>query len=90
MANVRPAFLRDCQTQITQVLQTADAWSALAAEFATFATNGIVIAQEDIDAIFGVGIVTVAQFNQALTAQTEVVDYVHIATRAAKLYRVKR
>jgi hypothetical protein len=86
MASPRPGFVNDCQTQITETLRIADAWSALKAEFDTFASNGVAITDADV-AHLGV---TAAQFNSALGAQQEVVDYLHVATRAAKLYRVKR
>ena len=81
-----PQFILDCQDLITRTLAIADSWSALQQEYSTFATNGITITDADVQ---GIG-VTAAQFNQALVAQQEVVDYVHVATRAAKLYRVKR
>lgn len=88
MASVRQGFIQDCQTQIGLLLQIADNWSALKAEFDTFATNGITITDADVQAV--IPGVTAAQFNAALGAEQEVVDYVHVATRAAKLYRVKR
>lgn len=88
MASPRPTFISDCQTLISQELQFADAWSALKAEFDTFATNGISITDADVEAI--IPGITAAQFNQALAAMQEAVDYIHVATRAAKLYRVRR
>lgn len=88
MASVRPSFIRNCQTQITQTLVVADAWSALKAEYDTFTANGITITDADVEAM--IPGLTAAQFNAALGAQQEVVDHVHIATRAAKLYRVLR
>jgi len=86
MASPRPGFLTDCQSQITEQIGSADRWSALKAEFDTFTTNGITITDADVA---GLGL-TAAQFNAALTAMQEVVDYIHVATRAAKLYRVRR
>lgn len=90
MAQVRQGFLTDAQTLISETLRFADAWSALKSEFDTFAANGITIEQSQLDALFGAGVVTVAQFNAALGAQQEVVDHIHVAARAAKLYRVRR
>ena len=86
MASPRAGFIQDTQTQITEILRVADNWSALKSEWDTFATNGITITDADVAALG----VTAAQFNQALAAQQEVVDYIHVATRAAKLYRVRR
>lgn len=86
MASPRPGFINDAQTLITNTLQFADAWGALQQEFSTFATNGITITDADVVALG----VTAAQFNQALAAQQEVVDHIHVPTRAAKLYRVRR
>jgi hypothetical protein len=86
MAAPRPGFITDAQSLITQTLQFADAWSALKAEWDTFSANGISITDADVAALG----VTAAQFNAALGAQQEVVDYIHVATRAAKLYRVRR
>lgn len=86
MASPRPGFITDAQTLITQELQFSDAWSALQQEYATFTTNGVTISDADVAALG----VTAVQFNQALVAMQEVVDYVHVATRAAKLYRVRR
>lgn len=83
-------FIADVQNIITQQLQFADAWSALQQEYAAMTTNGALPTQGDIDTVFGTGVLTLAQFNAALVAQQEAVDYVHVATRAAKLYRVRR
>ncbi len=88
MASPRAQFLYDCQTGITNVLQFADAWSALKAEFDTFTANGVIITDADVQKILPD--VTAAQFTAALTAMQEVVDYLHVATRAAKLYRIRR
>ena len=57
-------------------------------------TNGALPTQADVDEVFGLNggnqpNITLAQFNAALGAQQEVVDYAHVATRAAKLYRAK-
>ena|SRR5687767_10181860 len=97
MAAPRTGFIADCVTQIGEMLRIADAWSALKAEFDTFTANNVAITQEQLNTIFGtdggdppVPNVTVPQFNAALGAQQEVVDHVHVATRAAKLYRVRR
>ena len=79
-------FINDCQTLITNELQFADAWSALKAEYDTFATNGITITDADVEALG----VNAAQFGQALQAMQSVVDYIHVPATAAKLYRVKR
>lgn len=87
MASPRTGFIRDVQTTITQVLQHADAWSALQQEYATFTTNSVTITDVDVQAIMPN--LTAAQFNQAMAAMTEATDYIHVATRAAKLYRVK-
>ena len=86
MASPRPGFITDAQNVITMQLQFADNWSALQQEFSTWAANGVVLTDADVAALG----VTAAQFNQALAAQQEVVDYIHVATRASKLYRVKR
>lgn len=82
-------FIQDVQTIITQQLEFADAWSALQQEYNAMQTNGVVIAQTDLDAVFGAGVVTVAQWNAALVAQQSVVDNIHVAATAAKLYRLK-
>ena len=81
-----PGFVTDCQTGITHLLQFADAWDALRQEYNAMQANGVVITDADV-AELGV---TAAQFNAALGAMQEVVDHAHVATRAAKLYRVKR
>ncbi len=85
MASPRPGFITSAQTVITQVLQFSDVWSALQQEYSTFTANGITTTDADVQNLG----VTAAQFNAALSAQQEVVDYIHVATRAAKLYRVK-
>ena len=91
MASTRmTGFIADCQTQITQILNTADAWSALQQEYAAMTTNGTLPTQADVDAVFGVGVITLAQFNAALTAQQSVIDNIHVPATAAKLYRVRR
>jgi hypothetical protein len=90
MASPRATFITDCQTGIVQVLQFADNWSALKAEFDTFAANGIAITQGDLDAVFGAGRITVAQFNETLAAMQTAVDFIHAPAQAPKLYRVKR
>lgn len=86
MASPRAGFITDAQNLITQNLQFADNWSALQQEYSTFTANGITITDADVVALG----VTAAQFNAALSAMQEVVDYVHVAIRAAKLYRVRR
>lgn len=86
MAAPRAGFITDAQTNMTEILRIADNWSALQQEYATFTANGITISDPDVAALG----VTAAQFNAALVAMQEVVDYVHVATRAAKLYRVRR
>jgi hypothetical protein len=86
MASPRAGFIQDAQTQITEILRVADNWSALQQEYSTFAANGVVITDADVASLG----VTAAQFNQALGAQQETIDYIHVATRAAKLYRVRR
>jgi hypothetical protein len=83
-------FIADCQTLISEQLRITDAWSALQQEYAAMTTNNALPTQPDIDAVFGTGVLTLAQFNAAISGEQEVVDYVHTATRAAKLYRVKR
>ncbi len=79
-------FIIDCQAQITNVLQFADSFDALKHEYATFSTNGVALTDADV-AELGV---TATQFTQSLVAFQEVVDYCHVSTRAAKLYRLKR
>ena len=83
-------FVYDCQTQITETLKVADAWSALKAEYDAMTTNGVLPTQTEIDAVFGAGVITLAQFNAALGGQQEVITYIHDPIRAAKLYRVRR
>jgi hypothetical protein len=82
-------FIRDCQTQVTELLKVADAWAALKEEYAAMTTNNALPTQPDIDAVFGAGALTLAQFNQALAAQQAVVDNIHVPTTAAKLYRMR-
>jgi len=81
-----PGFIADAQTAITNELQFADAWSGLKTEYDAMVANGVVITDADVAALG----VTAAQFLQALLAMQEVVDYIHVATRAQKLYRVRR
>ena len=83
-------FIGDTQTQITQILQFADAWSALQQEYNAMTTNNALPTQADVDAVFGTGVLTLAQYNAALSAMQAVVDNIHVAATAAKLYRVKR
>lgn len=91
-------FVRDCKTQISVMLDRKDAWSALKSEFDTFTTNGTPLTQEDVNAVFGVEgvppnetpILTLAQFNAAITAMQQVIDHAAVSTRAAALYRVRR
>jgi hypothetical protein len=83
-------FISDAQTQITETLRIADAWAALKEEYAAMTTNGTLPTQPDIDAVFGAGVLTLAQFNAALAAQQAVIDSIHVAATAAKLYRVRR
>lgn len=98
MARVKlDGFVRDCKTQIDQMLQRKDLWSALKSEFDTFATNGNPLTQEDVNAVFGVDDsepplpnLTLAQFNAAITAMQQVIDHAAVSTRAAALYRVRR
>lgn len=90
MAARTQGFVSDTQNLITQLLQFADNWSALQQEYAAMTTNNGLPTQADVDAVFGSGVVTLAQYNAAIGAMQEVVDYAHVATRAAKLYRVKR
>lgn len=88
MVAPREGFIRDCQTLVTEQLRITDAWSALQQEFSTFSTNGVVIDDAAVQAV--IPGVTAAQFNAALVAEQEVVDFTHTATRAAKLYRIRR
>lgn len=53
-------------------------------------TNGALPTQADVDAVFGTGVLTLAQYNQALNSMQAVVDNIHVPATAAKLYRVKR
>jgi hypothetical protein len=85
-----PGFIADVQTQITETLKVADAWSALQQEYAAMTTNGTLPTQPDIDAVFGAGALTLAQFNAALVAQQALIDSIHAPATAAKLYRVRR
>ena len=82
-------FLENVRTVVTDSIRTADQWSSLKYEYDSFATNGVAITQTDLDAVFGVGTVTVAQFNQALAAQQALVDALHVPATAAKLYRLR-
>jgi hypothetical protein len=86
MAKVRPSFLTDAQNVINAQLQFADSWSALQQEFSTWAANGIVLTDQDVIS-FGM---TAQEFLAVLGAQQEVVDYIHVPTRAAKMYKLKK
>lgn len=91
MAGRTIGFIVDTRTQITQFLQNADAWSNLQQEYAAMTANGQLPTQADVDEAFGgPGVITLAQYNQALVRMQAVVDNIHLATNANPLYRVKR
>lgn len=84
-------FVVDTRTQITQFLQNADNWSNLQQEYAAMTANGSLPTQADVDEAFGgPGVITLAQYNQALVRMQAVVDNIHTTTNAHPLYRVKR
>lgn len=82
-------FINDTRTTITNLLQQADVWSALQQEYAAMTTNAALPTQADIDAVFGTGVLTLAQYNAALTTMQAVVDNIHVAATRAALYRVR-
>ena len=83
-------FIADTQNQITQLLQFAHNWSALQQEYAAMTTNGTLPALPDVEAVFGVGALTLGQYNAALAAMQAVVDNIHVSATRATLYRVKK
>jgi hypothetical protein len=83
-------FVADTQTQITNLLQFADSWSALQQEYSALTTNNALPTQADIDAVFGTGVLTLAQYTTALTTMQAVVDSIHVSATRAALYRVRK
>jgi hypothetical protein len=86
----RQTYVPDTAGVINQVLQFIDHWAALKAESDTWTANGIALSQPDIDAYFGAGAVTLAQFNTAMTTIGAVADFCHSAQNGPKLYIVKK
>lgn len=83
-------FVADTATQITNLLQFADYWEALKQEWEAMLTNGNKPTLSDVEAVFGAGVLTVAQYEAALQSMQAIVDSIHASATRAKLYRMKR
>lgn len=83
-------FIDNVVNNVNLQLQFVDNWSALQQEWTAMGTNNTKPTQGDLDAVFGVGVVTLAQWTDMLTAVQTIVDSYHVPATAAKIYRFKR
>lgn len=85
----KTGFIQDTQTNISQLLQSADNWSALQQENTAENYFGTLV-QADLDGVFGVNAITLQQYQDALVAMQGVVDNIHLLANASKLYKLKK